>query len=137
MTGGPLTVAPEPGHARPAATPPDGGGARRALAGAAAAAAARLGAGGGGGHSRAQRLPVGGARGAAAVGALPRPAPAPAGTAPRRRRRGLPWPRPGRAGDLLRAPPALGAGLGPGARAGPGDRRDRARRASGRPGRGR
>src|SRR3954454_21302695 len=76
------TVAPEPGHARPATTPPDGAGARRAPAAPARAAAARPGLLGPGRGAGAERVPGGGARRPPALGALPRPTPAPAGVAP-------------------------------------------------------
>src|SRR5689334_21069851 len=71
----PPTVMPEPGHARPAAIVSHGAGARRAPA---SAAAARVGLMGAGRSPGAERLPVGGDRGVAAVVALPRLAPAPA-----------------------------------------------------------
>src|SRR4051812_12847832 len=76
------TVAPEPGHARLATTPPDGAGARRAPAAPARAAAARLGPSGAGRGAGAERVPGGGGRRPPALGALPRPAPA--GVAPGR-----------------------------------------------------
>src|SRR3954452_5034950 len=113
------TVVPEPGHARPATTPPDGAGARRAPAAPAPAAAARPGPVGAGRGAGAERVPGGGARGAPAVGALPRPAPAPARSAPGGARQGVPLRSAGRAGGLIRAPVALGPGLVAGARAGP------------------
>src|SRR3954453_10914303 len=75
------TVVPEPGHARPEGAVPDRAGARRAPAAPARAAAARAGPVGAGRRPRAERVPGGGARGAPAVGALPRPAPAAAGVA--------------------------------------------------------
>src|SRR3954454_14240889 len=76
------SVAPEPGHARPATTPPDGAGARRAPAAPARAAAARPGPVGPGRGAGAERVPGGGARRPPALGTLPRPTPAPAGVAP-------------------------------------------------------
>src|SRR3954470_15166310 len=112
------TVVPEPGHARPATTPPDGAGARRAPAAPAPPTAAwprPLGPGRGAG---AERLPGGGARRPPALGALPRPAPAPAGVAPGRGGQGGPLRRAGRGRALLRALAALGPGLVAGARAG-------------------
>src|ERR671938_397258 len=63
------TVAPEPGHARPATTRPDGAGARRAPAAPARAAAARPGLLGPGRGAGAERLPGGGARRPPALGA--------------------------------------------------------------------
>src|SRR4051794_12127766 len=116
------TVVPEPGHARPATTPPDGAGARRAPAAPAPPTAAwprPLGPGRGAG---AERLPGGGARRPPALGALPRPAPAPAGVAPGRGGQGGPLRRAGRGRALLRALAALGARLVAGARAGAGGR---------------
>src|SRR6476661_6601018 len=56
------TVAPEPGHARPATTRLDGAGARRAPAAPARAAAARPGPAGPGRGAGAERVPGGGAR---------------------------------------------------------------------------
>src|SRR3954449_1620912 len=105
------TVVPEPGHARPATTPPDGAGARRAPAAPAPPTAAwprPLGPGRGAG---AERLPGGGGRRPPALGALPRLAPAPAGVAPGRGGRGGPLRRAGRGRALLRAVAAPGPGL--------------------------
>src|SRR3954447_4012528 len=76
------TVAPEPGHARPATTRPDGAGDRRPPAAPARAAAARPGPVGPGRGAGAERVPGGGARRPPALGTLPRPTPAPAGVAP-------------------------------------------------------
>src|SRR4051794_6395799 len=134
MVGAPPPIAPEPGHARPAATLPHGAGARRTPAAPARPAAARAGLVGAGRGAGAQRLPGGGARGAPAVGALPRPAPAAAGVAPGRGGQSRPVRRAGRGRPLLRALAALGAGLVAGARAGPGGRRDRAPGGGGRAG---
>src|SRR3954463_12695839 len=102
------TVAPEPGHARPATTRPDGAGARRAPAAPAPAAAARAGPVGPGRGAGAERLPGGGARRPPALGALPRLAPAPAGVAPGRDRQGFALRRAGRGRGLLPALAALG-----------------------------
>src|SRR3954451_1187834 len=129
------TVVPEPGHARPATTPPDGAGARRAPAAPAPPTAAwprPLGAGRGAG---AERVPGGGARRPPALGALPRPTPAPAGVAPGRGGQGLPLRRAGRRRTLFRALAALGARLVAGTRAGAGGRRHRPPRGRGGAGR--
>src|SRR3954454_9684625 len=125
------TVVPEPGHARPEGAVPDRAGARRAPAAPARAAAARAGPVGPGRRPRAERVPGGGARGAPAVGALPRPAPAAAGVAAGRGGQGRPLRRAGRRRALLRAPAAVGAGLVAGARAGAGGRHDRPPRGRG------
>src|SRR3954470_16623156 len=125
------TVVPEPGHARPEGAVPDRAGARRAPAAPARAAAARAGPVGAGRRPRAERVPGGGARGAPAVGALPRPAPAAAGVAAGRGGQGRPLRRAARRRALLRAPAAAGAGLVAGARAGAGGRRDRPPRGRG------
>src|SRR3954469_8840116 len=125
------TVAPEPGHARPATTPPDGAGARRAPAAPARAAAARPGLLGPGRGAGAERVPGGGARRPPALGALPRPTPAPAGVAPGRGGQGLPLRRAGRRRALFRALAALGARLVAGTRAGAGGRRHRPPRGRG------
>src|SRR3954464_659373 len=87
------TVMPEPGHTRPATTPPDGAGARRAPAAPAPPTAAWPRPSGPGRGAGAERLPGGGGRRPPALGALPRPAPAPAGVAPGGRRRLRPAPR--------------------------------------------
>src|SRR3954465_3718880 len=125
------TVVPEPGHARPEGAVPDRAGARRAPAAPARAAAARAGPVGAGRRPRAERVPGGGARGAPAVGALPRPAPAAAGVAAGRGGQGRPLRRAGRRRALLRAPAAVGAGLVARARAGAGGRRHRPPRGRG------
>src|SRR4051794_38557525 len=131
MTDVPPAVVPEPSHARPAGTLPDGAGARRAPATPARPAAARprlVGAGRGAG---AERVRGRSARGAAAVGALPRLAPALAGVAPGRGGEEGALRQAGGGRGLLRAAAALGAGLVAGARPRAGGRRDRAPRRRG------
>src|SRR3954451_12967143 len=104
----PPTVMPEPGHARPTGPPPDRADARQPPAAPAPAAAARAGPVGAGRGAGAERLPGGGARGVAGLGALPRPAAALARVAPGRDRQGRPLRRAGRGRGLLRALAALG-----------------------------